>query len=150
MLLYFTNDTIINQEDYDHFIRYHFDQIFCSPCVCEHSEWIFYGHYRRTFIDSSGTLRSISIQRCRCKHCGKVHAILPSSLVPYFLYVFSLLQDALYDRPCALDDSYRMRLKKRFFMFYQNLLSTSDHFLGFLSILFQDRKIFYHLINSPT
>lgn len=53
------------------------------PCSCGISgSLIKHAYYRRSIKTNRG-IRSLYILRMKCKHCGKTHAILPSSIVPY-------------------------------------------------------------------
>ena len=64
------------------------DIVFSLPldrmeCTCgESGSLIFYGFYKRS-VKYYGTVLILRIQRVRCRKCGKTHAILLSSLVPY-------------------------------------------------------------------
>ena len=67
---------------------YYNDIVFSLPldrmeCTCgESGSLIFYGFYKRS-VKYYGTVLILRIQRVRCRKCGKTHAILLSSLVPY-------------------------------------------------------------------
>jgi len=57
--------------------------LFSVECTCHKKGClIFYGWYKRKVKLPSGPLL-LSVQRVRCKECGKTHALLPSVLVPY-------------------------------------------------------------------
>lgn len=54
-----------------------------------------HGHYDRNVV----TLNShfiISIQRFICPSCGKTYSLLPSFLIPYFIYSFDVVMYCLY------------------------------------------------------
>ena len=82
MITVFTSDfNSISQRSYDNLISdIQIHQLEC-PC-CRHSgQMSYYGRYKRhVFI--SGKRPCIYIQRVKCS-CGRTHAILPSSIVPY-------------------------------------------------------------------
>ena len=48
----------------------------CKGCL------IYYGFYSRS-VKHNGEKVPLSIQRVKCKECGRTHAILPSFIVPY-------------------------------------------------------------------
>ena len=58
-------------------------QLHQLTCTCGHcGDMRKYGHYERTvWIQSEEIL--LRIQRVQCAHCGRTHAILPDTLVPY-------------------------------------------------------------------
>ena len=57
---------------------------FCCPC-CGSKDAVYYGSYRRNVIDINGQRVEtiINIKRLQCSSCKKVHAIIPSFLIPY-------------------------------------------------------------------
>lgn len=57
--------------------------IFSIECsCCTKGQMIKYGHYKRMLKTSDGPV-SLSIQRFKCKHCGRTHAFLLSCMIPY-------------------------------------------------------------------
>lgn len=72
---------LISQSFYDSVInRIQFHQLTCS---CGHSACMtIHGYYQRSVKLPTGTLR-LRICRIRCSQCGKTHALLLSSIVPY-------------------------------------------------------------------
>ena len=57
--------------------------LFTVECTCHKKGClIFYGWYTRKVKLPTG-LSEFSVQRVRCKECGKTHALIPSVLVPY-------------------------------------------------------------------
>lgn len=53
------------------------------PCTCgRHGTFIRYGSYHRN-VKAGGHILLLKIQRVLCSSCGRSHALLPSSLVPY-------------------------------------------------------------------
>lgn len=58
-------------------------QLHRLECTCGHSGCLSrHGFYRRSVLTEEGT-RSIRILRVICGECGRTHALLPVSLVPY-------------------------------------------------------------------
>ena len=53
-------------------------------CSCGHSGCLTrHAFYNRKFKAAGGVMLTISILRVKCSVCGKTHAILPSTVVPY-------------------------------------------------------------------
>lgn len=75
------NCNLISQSFYDSVInRIQFHQI---TCTCGHSACMtIHGYYQRSVKLPAGTSR-LRICRVRCSQCGKTHALLLSSIVPY-------------------------------------------------------------------
>ena len=75
------NCNLISQSFYDSVInRIQFHQL---TCTCAHSACMtIHGYYHRTIKLPVGTSR-LRICRVRCSECGKTHALLLSSIVPY-------------------------------------------------------------------
>lgn len=75
------NCNLISQSFYDSVInRIQFHQL---TCTCGHSACMtIHGYYLRSIKLPNGTLR-LRICRVRCSECGKTHALLLSSIVPY-------------------------------------------------------------------
>ena len=51
-------------------------------CSCGHHDWTTHYQYKR-YIDFFGLKLRIKINRIRCLHCGKTHAILIENMIPY-------------------------------------------------------------------
>lgn len=57
--------------------------LFSIECTCHKKGClIYYGWYKRSVRLPDGCLE-LSVQRVRCRECGRSHALLPSVLVPY-------------------------------------------------------------------
>jgi len=54
-----------------------------------------HGHYDRNVVTLHGHF-IISIQRFLCPCCGKTYSLLPSFLIPYFIYSFDVVIFCLY------------------------------------------------------
>ena len=60
------------------------EAIICS--ACDSSELIKKGWRRRKLILLTGTLMIFMVRRVRCKNCGKIHHVLPNTIIPYKRY----------------------------------------------------------------
>lgn len=82
MITIFTNDyNTISQNTYDTMIsslQIHQLKCSCGHCAC----LVRHGSYFRTVRTSIDPAR-IRITRLKCSICGRTHAVLPASLVPY-------------------------------------------------------------------
>ena len=69
--------------------------LFLIECTC-HTKGclIFHGWYERK-VKLPSRLLTLSVQRVRCKECGKTHALIPSLLVPYSQITLKDQQDIL-------------------------------------------------------
>lgn len=80
---------LISVKDYNHFSQDYYDSVIHNlpfhqlSCTCGHSAClVFHAYYKRGIFLPEGTC-SIRICRVRCSECGKTHALLLSSIVPY-------------------------------------------------------------------
>ena len=82
MITIFVHDfNNISQDFYDYVIEN--TQIHRLTCSCGHSACLnIHGYYVRTIKLHEGSIR-LKILRVKCSHCGRTHAILLSSIVPY-------------------------------------------------------------------
>lgn len=100
-----------------------------------------HGHYDRNVV----TLYEhfiISIQRFICPSCGKTYSLLPSFLIPYFIYSFDVVMSCLH----AV-----FILQKKTYVICQNLRSSNNQcFINIQSISFFKKRFLYkiNLINS--
>ena len=68
------------QNQYNYTVSHlNFSDITCS---CNHHDWAFHCRYKR-YVDFFGVKFKIKIQRIRCLHCGKTHAILFEDIIPF-------------------------------------------------------------------
>lgn len=88
MSIYNTMITILVQ-DCNHISQSFYDSVINSiqfhqiTCTCGHSACMtIHGYYQRSIKLPDGTIR-LRICRVRCSECGKSHALLLSSIVPY-------------------------------------------------------------------
>lgn len=114
----------INQKIYDHFVdNLVLDDIHCPNCS-QHS-WSFHASYYR-FIDFLGRRIKIRIKRIICNSCGKTHAILIESIIPFSCLnhddIINILQSHYMD---MTDSSHFYYLKNKFssfsFYFYKKI-----------------------------
>ena len=80
---------LITVRDYNQFSQHFYDSVVNSlqlhqlTCTCGHSASLsIHAYYTRGVFLPEGT-ESLRICRVKCSECGKTHAILLSSLVPY-------------------------------------------------------------------
>ena len=80
---------LISVKDYNQFSQDYYDSIVNSlqfhrlTCTCGHSACLsIHAYYTRSVFLPDG-VHSLRICRVRCSECGRTHAILLSSLVPY-------------------------------------------------------------------
>ena len=101
-------------------------------CTCGASgSLIFYGSYNRS-VKCGGTVLVLRIQRVRCRKCGKTHAILLSSLIPYSMISLQDQQQIIYhaltagscsdvmDRNPLIDETNVRHILRRFRMYWQD------------------------------
>ncbi len=70
------------QENYNKFV----DAIdfTISQCQCKSiGQFVIHGYYDRKIRTNGWLVILLVIQRMKCKSCGKTHAVLPTSIVPY-------------------------------------------------------------------
>lgn len=150
----------LNQEIYDSCIKDNKSLILNTPCPkCGFRSLIFYGRYLRTVILPTGQRLRIRIQKCRCKYCHSVHAVLTTAILPCFLYsLLSMLGIIRKDPDSLADDSYRLHLLKkhrltRLLDILSNPPVSIQDFSCFIRSLLSDHKKFpisYILIQLPT
>ena len=72
------------QKTYEIFITTFLLNLFQIPCsYCnKKGHLIRYGYYKRE-VQLDTKKAKLKVQRVKCKHCKKTHAILPDWLVPY-------------------------------------------------------------------
>lgn len=58
-------------------------QVHQLTCSCGHSACLHIHAYYKRDVHSSSGCHTLRIQRLKCSECGRTHAILPSSIVPY-------------------------------------------------------------------
>lgn len=97
---------IVFVEDYNNFSQDYYNSVIDSlqlhqlTCTCGHSGCLcVHAYYSRSVFTPDG-LVTIRICRVRCEFCGKTHALLLSSIVPYDRISLS----DQYDIICAYED----------------------------------------------
>jgi hypothetical protein len=84
--------------------------------VCDSSELIKKGWRSRKLITFIGSLLLFLIQRVRCKDCGKMHHVLPDTIIPYKRYDAETIEAVIKGNPeqalCGLEeqDIYRIKI----------------------------------------
>lgn len=126
----------LSQDFYDSLIsNIQFHQL---PCTCGHSACLkIHGYYTRGIKQSSGVL-PLRICRVRCSVCGRTHALIPSSLVPYSLISLTDQVEIISSSLCgtsarevmaanpSIDENNVFSILRRFRRFWQQrLLSES-------------------------
>lgn len=71
---------------------------FCPHCGCK--EMIYYGSYVRNVIEINDERleMTITIKRVQCCECKKVHAVIPSFLIPYMQHTVETVNEVLKDK----------------------------------------------------
>ena len=93
--------------NFENILNYYYSVDIYSYCECPFcfsNDFIKWGKYQRgVYFISNGKIvfRSIDIQRVKCKHCRKTHALLPSIIVPYKQPVLDVILSAIDDLPIA-------------------------------------------------
>lgn len=69
---------------------------------CHSNNLIMWGHYNRNVIffnDDGITIESclLSVQRVKCKSCGRTHALLPFGIIPYKQFSDEIISKILYE-----------------------------------------------------
>lgn len=79
----------ISQKLYDSSVKkLNIDSFKCPSCG-KHHTFVFYGSYKRSCYASDGRLILLRIQRLLCTGCGRTHALLPCSIVPFRRYLLA-------------------------------------------------------------
>ncbi len=125
---------------------YYNDIVFSLPldrmeCTCgESGSLIFYGFYKRS-VKYDGTVLVLRIQRVRCRKCGKTHAILLSSLIPYSQISLQDQQQIIYDlsttgscsgvmdRNPLIDENNARHILRRFRRYWQERIRSLGFFV---------------------
>lgn len=135
---------LISVRDYNQFSQNYYDSVINSlpfhqlTCTCGHSACLsVHAYYRRGVFIPSG-VQSLRICRVRCSECGKTHALLPSSLVPYdritlpdqhriiLAYQDGTDRNAICEENPTLDENCVKAVIRRFLFFWlQRLLSEA-------------------------
>lgn len=123
----------ISQKLYDYLIQ-HLDlhQLACPSCG--HSGFIVHGYYDRMVRTSAGTFKLL-VLRVRCPVCGKTHAVLPDTIVPYssismedtikiILAVTPEQRKSLFWGTSYIDYSDIHRIQRNFKLYWKERLNT--------------------------
>ena len=124
------------QTSYDNAINYiQLHQLSCSSC--DHHNLIWHGTYERHVIMDDEII-ILKVVRVKCKHCGKTHAILPSTLVSYQQVPVDTQYDIITDysknksiyssleKHPFIDESLARAILKRFASFWKERLIAAS------------------------
>lgn len=110
----------ISQDSYDEMIE-ELDLTLLTCPHCGHTGMTVHGYYERN-VKYSCVLFTLLVARVKCKFCGKTHAILPDTLIPYSSIpiddtveiitadTMERIEEILTDNTCLdITDVYRLR-----------------------------------------
>lgn len=109
----------INQKIYDQFV-YSLDLHLITCPNCHDSSWSFHASYDR-YTDFLGSKIRIKIVRVICGSCGKTHAILIESMIPFSCLNFDELIQVLHSHYFEFTDSSHFYYLKNKFSFISRL-----------------------------
>ena len=166
------NCKYLTQSIYNSFLN----TIDLSKCNCScgaKGQFYMHGYYNRSVKVPSGKIR-LSILRVKCKSCGKTHAILHPSIVPYSQTLFSdtvdiitsyhqdkPIEHILINNPELTESDVRYTIKKYLKHWKQRLLTkiegTLEQFLklrdfqikvsrSFKMAFMQIKRCFYYVV----
>ena len=82
---------------------------------CDSSDIIKKGWRSRKLITFIGTILFLLVQRVRCKGCGRIHHVLPDTIVPYKRYDAETIEAVIDGNPeealCELEEREIYRIK---------------------------------------
>lgn len=159
-------NTELTQDLYDSYI--HELDLHHLPCTCSHHDMVRYGTYQRNVITAS-TRFHLTVVRLLCKECGRTHAVLPSSIVPWQYLQLGIqiqilshpeLNDDLMVNNPNIDEQLISRVKNNFKKKYKPWMHSeglcfdddlvSNAFLSFMSNFMQMHKGTYQLFSFST
>lgn len=119
---------------------------------CGSSKLIKWGYYSRNvcYIDSNILKnKNITIKRVKCKGCGHTHALLPSFVIPYKIYLLDVIINSLINKDVTLTISYDVINKwnkqfNKFLPYLKTMLKKQDKYLIIKTFL-KDIKYYYNL-----
>lgn len=122
----------------------------CS--ICGSNKLIKWGSYTRNicYIDNNILKRKvINIKRVKCKGCGHTHALIPSFIIPYKIYLLDVILNSLICKDVTLTISYDVidRWNKQFNKFLpylKTMLKIKDKHL-IIETFLKDIKYYYQL-----
>ena len=101
---------------------------------CDSTDLIRKGWRSRKLITLIGNLLLLLIQRVRCKGCGKIHHVLPDSIVPYKRYDAETIEAIIANKPeeasGGLDEQEIYRMKKWWNEMNRYILKIADIFMS--------------------
>ena len=124
--------------------------IVCS--ICGSSKLIKWGSYTRNvcYIDNNILKnKCIIIRRVKCKGCGHTHALLPSFIIPYKIYLLDVILNSLIYKDSTLTISFDVIDKwnkqfNKFLPYLKTMLKKQDKYL-IIKTLLKDIKYYYNL-----
>lgn len=112
---------------------------------CGNKEIIKWGAYERNVIyykNGEKIEKTIKIKRIRCKKCGKTHAIIPSFLAPYKIYVQEYITDVLKAEITRKESRTKISTKKKVSrqLIESWLKCFHDHYSRMMTMLIEKNK----------
>lgn len=136
----------VSQKTYDNVVNSL--QLHMLTCSCGHSGClIHHGTYQRSVITPDGKVK-LSIVRVKCTECGRTHALLLSSIVPYSqisladhvliiqCYEAGNCKNKLLESNIFLDENNTKALHRRYLRFWKQRLLSESILLNPLEQLF--------------
>ena len=134
--IYLPIHTSITQKSYDKTLEgLPLHQLTCS---CGHSgTFIKHGYYVRRIKEEDSSL-SLKLCRVKCKHCGRTHAILLSTMVPYsqtpladqlsILWIEQHTRDytSLMDRMPSIDENHIHHILRQYHLHWEERLRSEQ------------------------
>lgn len=129
----------------------------CPKCMSKNL--IKWGSYDRILIsckDNKSILKTIKIQRLRCKDCKRTHALLPSFIVPYKIFALDFIINSISNKNSFLLTNYDTCVKwnkqfNTFLPFLKTMMKTSlkiEVIEKLLNDIFNIYKIFFDRNNK--
>ena len=101
---------------------------------CDSSNLIKKGWRSRKLITFIGSLLILLVQRVRCKGCGKIHHVLPDTIVPYKRYDAQTIEAIINGNPeealCELDEQEIYRIKTWWAKMKRYILNKTTAVIG--------------------
>lgn len=154
---------LISVKDYNRFSQDYYDSVINSlqfhqlKCSCGHSACLtIHAYYTRSVFLPDGA-RPLRICRVRCSECGRTHALLLSSLVPYdrisLLYQHTVVcayedgsdRNAVCDRNPSIDENNVKAIIRRYTHFWRQRLLAESILLSEIPSLIHNCFSFYSM-----
>lgn len=109
-----------------------------SCSFCDSSDLVRKGWRSRKLITLIGSRLLLLVQRVRCKSCGKIHHVLPDTVVPYKRFDAETVEAIIDGYPekalCELDEQEIYRIKTWWVKMERYLLKKSSTIMNKLQI----------------